>query len=215
MLKGHVFKEQVFGNHIFALFINTFIGEKNGIIKKYKNGMSVTYNNGTLTIQSGVACIQGRFLEEDTSTDIVAGNDNAYCKLIIEINLDNTNTEEQLTQASYKVLKSTSSYPILTQTDIADNNAGIYQFELARFRTSSNGITDFKDTRSYLDFESIYAAMQEEFEEFLDILKQELSKVEDGSAFFLNSRFKIFKEEADDSQGKEGDIGIVWFEDNN
>lgn len=214
MLKGHVFKEQVFGNHIFALFINTFIAEKNGVIKKYKNGMEVTFNNDTLTIQSGVACIQGRFLEEDTSTDINAGTDNAYCKLVIEINLDNLNTEEQLNQASYKILKGTGSYPVLTQTDIADNNSGIYQFELARFRTSSNGITDFQDMRTYLDYKSIYEFLQEEWEEFKSRLQEELAAVEDGSAYFLNSRFKIFKEEADDSVGKEGDIGIIWFEDN-
>lgn len=212
MLKGHVFKEQIFGNHIFALFINTFLNGKNGIISGYKNGMQVTYSNNVLTIQNGVVCIQGRFLEEDTSTDITAGTDTAYCKLIIEINLDNTNTEEQLTQASYKILKSTSSYPILTQTDIANNNSGIYQFELARFRTSINGITDFQDLRTFLDFDSIYATIDSEFQEVLNNLKEELAEVEDGSAFVLKSSILSGTEEPSDSLGSNGDLYIQYLE---
>ena len=31
MLKGHVFKKQIFGNQMFALFINTFLDGANGI----------------------------------------------------------------------------------------------------------------------------------------------------------------------------------------
>ena len=35
MLKGHVFAKQIFGNQIFALFINTFLNGKNGISNNY------------------------------------------------------------------------------------------------------------------------------------------------------------------------------------
>lgn len=211
MLKGHVFNEQLFGNNIFALFINTFLDGKNGVINNYKNKMAVTYSGNTVTVQSGAVCIQGRFLEEDTDTDVVAGTDNSYCKLVIEIDLNKQNTEEDFTQAYYKIIKSSSGYPSLTQTDIINNN-GIYQFELARFRTSSSGITDFTDTREFLDFESIYAAIKQSYEEVLSELEDELGQVEDGSAYFLNSRLKIFHNEADDTQGKEGDIGIIWYD---
>lgn len=212
MLKGHVFKEQIFGNHIFALFINTFLNGKNGVISNYKNGMQVTYSNNTITIQNGVVCIQGRFLEEDTDTDLDAGTETAFCRLVVEINLDNTNTEEELTQASYKILKNTSNYPALTQTDIVNNNSGIYQFELASFKTSLNGITDFQDKRSFLDFQSIYTAIQNEFNIVLDELEEELAGVEDGSEFVLKSSIMSGTEEPDDEVGNNGDLYIQYLE---
>lgn len=204
MLKGHVFTEQVFANQIFALFIDTFLNGQNGVSTNYKNGMEITYSGSTLTIQSGAVCIQGRLLEEDTSTDIAAGTDNAYCKLVLEIDLDKQNTETEFTQASYKIIKGTNSYPELTQTNIVKNNTGIYQYELARFRTTSNGITDFQDMRTFLEFSSIYAEITKLFQdlktnvqtgytELLGQLQEELANVEDGSAYILQEKIKTIE----------------------
>lgn len=187
MLKGHVFSKQIFGNQIFALFVNTFTGGKNGVSNDYGNGMAVTYSGSTVTVDSGVVCIQGRFLEEDTSTDIVAGTDNMFCKLVVEVDLDKQNTESDFQQGVYKIIKSASTYPELTQTNIVKNNSGIYQYELARFKTTASGITDFQDQRTFLDFDSIYAKIQNDYESILNQLKQELANVEDGSAYVLNS----------------------------
>ena len=212
MLKGHVFKEQIFGNQIFALFINTFLNGQNGVSNNYKNGMQITYSGNTLTVQSGAVCIQGRFLEEDTSTQISAGTDTSYCKLVIEIDLDKQNTEQQLLQATYKIVKSGSSYPNLTQNDIVKNNAGIYQYELARFKTSSSGISEFKDMRTFLDFESVYNTIKTEFESVLEELEQELAGVEDGSAFVLKSSILSGTEEPNDSLGSDGDIYLQIIE---
>lgn len=212
MLKGHVFKEQVFGNQIFALFINTFLNGQNGVSNNYKNGMQITYSGNTLTVQSGAVCIQGRFLEEDTSTQISAGTDTSYCKLVIEIDLDKQNTEQQLLQATYKIVKSSSSYPNLTQNDIVKNNAGIYQYELARFKTSSSGISGFQDMRTFLDFESVYNTIKTEFESVLEELEEELAGVEDGSAFVLKSSILSGTEEPSNSQGSNGDLYIQYLE---
>ncbi len=165
MLKGHVFSRQLFGNPIFALFINTFLNGKNGISDNYKNGMALSYSGSNVTIQSGAVCIQGRFLEEDTASTISAGTDNAYCKLIVEIDLDKQNTEADFQQGAYKIIKGASSYPNLTQTNIVKNNAGIYQYELARFRTNANGISDFQDKRTFLDFDSIYSEIEAHIED--------------------------------------------------
>ena len=162
MLKGHVFKEQIFGNHIAALIFDTFLNGSNGIRNNYKKNMEVTYNGSTLTVQSGVAIIQGRPVEEDSSTSISAGTDTAYCKLVIEIDLNKQNTDTEFNQASYKVIKSTSSYPNLTQN----------QYELVRFRTGSSGILDFQDMRNYIDFETIYK-----------MIENKIKEIEDGSAF--------------------------------
>ena len=180
MLKGHVFEDQIFGNQIFALFINTFLNGQNGISNNYKNGMQVTYSGDTLTIQSGAVCIQGRFLEEDSNKEISAGTDNSYCKLVIEIDLDKQNTTDNFTQATYKIIKNSTTYPSLTQTNIVKNNSGVYQYELARFRTSSSGITNFQDMRTFLDFDSIYQKIQEE-----------IDNIKNGSAFVPQSNFAV------------------------
>ena len=187
MLKGHVFSKQLFENSIFALFINTFLNGENGVSNNYKNGMQVTYSGSTLTVDSGAVCIQGRFLEEDTTTQIATGTNNAYCKLVIEIDLDKQNTESQLNQATYKVITSASGYPELTQTNIVKNVSGIYQYELARFRTSASGITDFQDMRTFLDFDSIFEEIRQEYGEVLQELEDELANVVDGSDYLLKS----------------------------
>ena len=187
MLKGHVFSKQIFGNPIFALFINTFLNGKDGVSNNYKNGMQVTYSGSNVTVASGAVCIQGRFLEEDTGSTVPAGTDTAYCKLVIEVNLDLQNTESQFNQASYKVVKSASGYPNLTQTNIVKNNAGIYQYELARFRTNASGITEFQDKRTFLDFDSIYDEMEAEYGAVLQQLKNELESIENQSNVLLKT----------------------------
>lgn len=187
MLKGHVFSKQLFENPIFALFINTFLNGVNGVSNNYKNGMEVSYSDSTVTIDSGAVCIQGRFLEEDLSTTLSAGTNNAYCKLVIEIDLDKQNTVSEFNQASYKIITSSSAYPNLTQTNIVKNVSGVYQYELARFRTNSSGIFDFQDMRTFLDFNSIYTQIQNAYEAVLDELQQELENVKDGSDYLLKS----------------------------
>ena len=98
MLEGQVFKGQTFENQVFAVFINTFLDGHNGIIKNYKNSMKVTAGNNSVTINSGAICIQGRFLEEDAETTINVASNTAFCKLIIEIDLDKENTDTEFKQ---------------------------------------------------------------------------------------------------------------------
>lgn len=177
MLKGHVFSKQIFENPIFALFIDTFLNGYCGVSDKYRNKMEVTTSGNRLTVQSGALCVRGRFIEEDTSSTIQAGTDTAFCKLVIEMDLDKENTSTELKQVTYKIVKGISSYPSLTQMEsVIKNNSGIYQYELARFKTSINGITDFKDMRTYLDFDSIYTALINKF----DTLKTEIQNNANG-----------------------------------
>lgn len=157
MLRGHVFSEQIFGVNIFALFVNQFLGGHNGIVKSYKNEMAMTNTSNSITVDTGVCVVQGRYIEEHTGSIInYAKTDNLYCSLVIEIDLGKTNTKTSLLQAYYKVLEGENSYPILTQDDIVNENGNIYQFELARFQNGSSGITNFTDRRSYSDFDSVY-----------------------------------------------------------
>lgn len=151
MLKGQTFSEQVFESKIYSLFTNIYLSGKNGVARDYKNGMAVSYSGNDVTIASGAVCIQGRILEEDSSTTLDAGSVPLYCKLVIEVDLDKTNTETDFQQGAYKIVTGENSYPSLTQTDIANTASGKYQYELARFRTSSNGISDFQDMRTFLE----------------------------------------------------------------
>lgn len=209
MLKGFVFSKQLFENPIFALFINTFLNGVNGVSNNYLNGMQPTASGSTVTINSGAVCIQGRFLGEDSSTTISAGTNNAYCKLVIEIDLDQINTEDDFQQGAYKIITSATGYPNLTQTNIVKNVSGIYQYELARFRTSSSGISEFQDMRTFLDFTSIYNQITEEYQAILQQLQDELSSVEDGSAYVLKNDFAIItgtmtlNANSDENLGKE------------
>ena len=206
MLKGYVFSKQLFENPIFALFINTFLDGQNGISNNYKNGMAVSYSGSNITISSGAVCIQGRFLGEDTSTTLNAGTNNLYCKLVIEIDLDKQNTETELNQATYKIVTSGTGYPNLTQTNIVKNNTGIYQYELARFRTVSSGITDFQDMRTFLDFDSIYEQIQSNYQSVLDELEQELANVKDGSDYLLKSTGGTVEGPITANEGITGDL---------
>lgn len=210
MLKGHVFKKQRFGNEIFALFIDTFLDKKCGIASNYKEKMEVTTSGSTLTVSSGCVCVRGRFIEEDTSTSLSAGTDSAYCRLVIEIDLSKENTDSELIQVNYKILKGTNSYSNLTQTDIVANNSGVYQYELAQFRTTSSGIVDFVDKRTYLDFNSIYTQIQTEFRGVLQQLEQELANVEDGS--YYQKKIIYGTDEPAEDLGVEGDIYIQYFD---
>lgn len=161
MLKGHVFNEQLFASEIFAVFVNSFLDGKDGVINGFGNGMAVTASGYNLTVQSGVCCIQGRFLQEDTSSTITAGATQTYARLVLEIDLDETNTESTFLQGSYKIITNSSEYPTPTQTDIVNNVSGIYQFPLARFQVGANGITGLADERTFLDFLSIYGEISE------------------------------------------------------
>ena len=151
MLKGDVFKNQIFENQIFALFINLFMNKADGVARSYKNAMNITYSGHNLTVDQGACVVQGRFLEEDSSTTIDAGIETMFCKLVVEVDLDKVNTSDVFNQGYYNVVKSASGYPALTQQDIAGQNSGKYQYELARFKISDGVVTDFQDMRTYIE----------------------------------------------------------------
>lgn len=186
MLRGHVFNEQLFSSECFALFIDTFLAKNCGVIK----GCNLSNTTNSVTVSSGFFCVRGRFLEIEGTDTLTTGTDNAYCKLVCEIDLSKENTESELTQAVLKIIKSTTGYPSLTQQDITDNGT-VYQFEFAQFKTGTNGITDFVDTRSYLDFDSIYEKVDNDCKELINQIKEELAAVENGSAYILKSNIAV------------------------
>ena len=71
--------------------------------------------------------------------------------------------------------------------DIVKNVSGIYQYELARFKTSASGITEFQDMRTYLDFDTIYEQITQEYQAVLQQLQEELEGVESQSNVLLKT----------------------------
>ncbi len=211
MLKGHVFTEQIFGNEIFALFIDTFLDKKNGIAR-YKEEMALSYNENTITVRSGCVCVRGRFIEEDSSKDIIVESGNDYCVLVIEVDLNQENTEEELKQVTYKVLKGINNYPELTKNDIVEENLGIYQFELARFRMSNNQITEFQDKRVYLDLTSIYEEIKNQGQSIIENLEEELTTAKEGSIYVLKESIKSGLDKPTDDIGVNGDMYMQYFD---
>lgn len=114
---------------------------------------------------------------------------NFYCLLVLEIDLSKESTKETFNQVSFKILTSSTAYPSVTQQDINKINVSnkLYQLEFARFKTSASGITDFQDKRTFLDFNSIYTQIQNEYKTVLEELQQELANVKDGSDYLLKS----------------------------
>ena len=163
MLRGHVFKFQTFANEVFAHFINTFLQGNMGVTK----GCELTNTNSSVSIGAGYFCIYGRFLEIVGSETIEDITNTGYYKLVCEIDLSKTNTKEQLNQAEIKVLRGQSAFPTLTQQNL-DNGGSVYQYEFAQFKVTDNGIIEFTDTRTFLNFSSIYSQISAQFEELFD-----------------------------------------------
>ena len=67
----------------------------------------------------------------------------------------------------------------------------LYQLEFARFKSGTGGITEFKDTRKFLNFDGIYSQIKAECQTIINQIKQELASVEDGSSYLLKSGGKI------------------------
>lgn len=201
-LRGHVFNKQLFTSECFALFIDTFLDKNNGIVK----GCGLSNTATTITIKDGFFCIKGRFLQEEGGSTFeiepTTQND-IYCRIICEIDLSQENTTAELKQAQYKILESTREYPVLRQEDIVEQpDNSIYQFEFAQFKITENGIEDFQDKRTFLDFPSIYSEIRRNINAFLSQAK--ITTEEQIDALVLD--LKTYCDEAKDIL--DGDVAI-------
>lgn len=176
-LRGHVFDKQLFSSDCYALVTDTFLGKQSGIIR----GCDMTHTTSLIHINEGYFVVKGRPIQEEggSNIEVEPGNiDGSYCKLVCELDMSKNNTTTELNQVSYKIIEDVTNYPVLTQEDITDNGT-IYQFELAKFRRTLNGIEDFVDTRSFLNFDSIY-----------EEVRNEIKKIEDGSIFVTEEEMR-------------------------
>lgn len=169
MLKGENYASQLYENWSNRLAFDTLLGGKCGIIEGFDNDMEVTASGSNISINSGVAIIKGGIVRNTTSATLsVQLEANKFHSVVLEIDLSQTNTDSSFNQGSLKIISSTGDYPTLTQQDIVNNtSSGIYQFELARFKTSSTEIQDLTDRRTYLSYDAMLDELQDAIEEVL------------------------------------------------
>nr|DAK99454.1 MAG TPA: Receptor Binding Protein sandwich domain, phage receptor.75A [Caudoviricetes sp.] len=189
MIKGFRFTNQLANAEVDARIHQEFLNRNDGIFY----GMELSYTNNSITVAEGLCEIAGRPVAVIDSETVNAGTDNLYCLLILEIDLSKDSTKDVFNQASFKLLTSSTSYPAVTQQDINMYNGSnnLYQLEFARFKSGTNGITEFKDTRKFLSFSGIYAQIKADCDAIINQIKQELENVEDGSSYLLKSGGKI------------------------
>ena len=182
MLKGHVFNLQTFTSECFALFIDTFLNKKMGIVR----GCVLSNTNTSVSISEGFFVVKGRFLEIISSETVNVIEDGFY-SLVCEIDLSKTNTTTALNQAVIKALKGTNNYPSITKNDICDGTNTLYQYEFAQFKVENSVIKNFVDKRTFVNISSIYEKIEEETSKLITNIENELENVQDGSAYLLKS----------------------------
>lgn len=183
MIKGFRFTNQLANAEVDARIHQEFLNKNDGIFY----GMNISKTNNSITISEGLCEIAGRPVAVIDSETVNVGTENLYCLLILEIDLSKDSTKDVFNQASFKLLTSSTSYPTVTQQDINkySGTESLYQLEFARFRSGSNGISEFKDARKFLSFSGIYAQIKADCDAIINQIKQELKNVEDGSAYLL------------------------------
>ena len=183
MIKGFRFTNQLANAEVDARIHQEFLNRNDGIFY----GMELSYTNTSITVAEGLCEIAGRPVAVIDSETVQVSTENLYCMLILEIDLSKESTKDIFDQVSFKLLTSSTSYPTVTQQDINKYNGtnDVYQIEFARFRSGTTGITDFKDTRKFLNFTGIYEQIKNDCKKVIEEIKQELKNVEDGSAYLL------------------------------
>lgn len=212
MLKGHTFNLQTFTSEAFALFIDKFLNGRCGVAK----GCALSNTSNSATIGEGYFVIRGRMLQIISNVTVSDITNNGFYSLVCEIDLSQTNTEDTLNQASIKTVYGASNYPTLTQQDITGTGT-IYQYEFARFRVEAGQITNFTDRRTFVDFQSVYDAIEAEAQIVLDDIQQALDDIVDRSAFVLKNEVGTIitknysRGTATPTGGTDGDIYDQYF----
>ncbi len=106
----------------------------------------------TVSIATGVFFACGRLVyvasPESIGIPSVPAGQTQYMRVVFEVNLNQTNTETEFMQGSFRVLTDSSAYPALTQDDI--NASGtLHQMPFIKLRADSTGIItgSFTDER--------------------------------------------------------------------
>lgn len=186
MLKGHSYDKQIYYSVADRIINNTFLNGANGIFQNEGTGCALSNTNNSVTISNGFFIVQGGLTEIVNSETLSVILDGSYCVLVYELDMSKDNTDTNFTQGQFRILTGQSSYPALTQQKLTENT-GIYQYEFARFRALSTGITDFVDNRTFLDYNSIF-----------EYIENQIEMIEDNSLYVTKNDFNPVKEKVEE-----------------
>ena len=167
MVKGQTYSNQLFENWAYRLTLDTLLDGNNGILNQYGDAMEVTSSSNNIIVASGLAIVQGGIIENTSDLTLTPQLEaNTYYRVVIEIDMSQTNTTSEFNQGSIKLISNTGDYPALTTQDTI-RGTGIYQYELARFNTTSSAIQNLTDARTYLNYNSLYQELRDAIEEIV------------------------------------------------
>lgn len=180
-IRGITFVNQIVKSDDDASLHNMLLSGRSGVMK----GCSTTFDSSHIYVTSGQFVILGRQIEvqgTETITPEAVAEGKKYCRLVFEIDLSKINTTETFGQGYFKVLSSSVSYPDVTQEDLTAEGT-IYQYPWARFTQTVNGIANFVNDTTVLQFsiDEVLSAVSEnpvQNKVVHEALKEKLGKTE-------------------------------------
>ena len=141
MVRGITFSDQIITSKDDAHCRNIFLSNAAGITK----GCEITNEEASVSISEGYFVVYGRFVNivgKETITIEKQDAGSIYCRLVFEIDLNESNTADTFNQGRFKVIKDLEEYPTVVQEDL-DAEGKVYQLSFARFMNTPNGIIEF------------------------------------------------------------------------
>lgn len=178
MIRGITFADQIITAQDDAHCRNIFLNSAAGVTK----GCEVSYSENQIGISEGYFVIYGRFVNvvgKETIAVEPLESGNIYCRLVFEIDLNETNTTEEFNQCKFKVIKDLADYPSVMQEDL-DAEGKVYQLSFAKFINTTSGISAFEReianiniNQLWSDLASNYNAITSDFSEYYNSHKAE------------------------------------------
>ena len=143
MIRGITFDQQLIKAEDMAHFMRTYSASTAGITR----GCEITSDESNIYIAEGYMLIQGREIKitgthEIPFESVTSGEE--YCRVVLEIDLSKSNTEDVCNQLDMKTIMNSSGYPELTQQDLEDEPTGIYQYLIAQYHVNVEGVDSFE-----------------------------------------------------------------------
>lgn len=158
MIKGHTFDMQTFESNAFAEFVDTFLNKKSGVLR----GLDATVNKtqGTVTVSTGLAIINGRIVEviKDETINISELPNGRYY-VGIKIDLDKKNSKTDLQQVS---ITAEQNNIIDTATGETKYKQGMTYYPLLEVHKSGTSYTNIFKMSKQLSVDGLIKHFEEE-----------------------------------------------------
>lgn len=144
-IKGSQFDLQTVSPLMDASLFSALALDGANVIKGRGNELNVyIYSGLTVNVGTGAAIIKGRYIQNSEVKPItIPPNTSGF--VVVQIDLTQTNTEEQNNQLDIKFVET------LTQTNI-NNGGSVFDYPIAQVVSDTSTINDVIDMRTYQEF---------------------------------------------------------------